>query len=245
MKAYISSKQSLWALMAVMAVAGVAGSWIVGGRSVIVSSPMAPQLSLSLLLIGLVVLAYQFPVHLPDHKKMWISSPALLAMAVLLPPALAVTGIGLAILSGELVTRPKRGTYLSDIAAQTGRWIVVGLTASLIAHMPIGYHEVPLLLAAASMWLGDIVTLPVVIAPISDENPAKIVVGFLKDGALLEAAQYLGGLVILLALSGSVALVALAPLTAAVGYLACSSLTAVTLLSYVRSLPVLRPNIVK
>lgn len=143
------------------------------------------------------LLAQLFPIHIRHNAKVAMNSAPFLLMAILLPPALAVTAAFAGLLIAELKMRPERGGYYSDVASQVGRLTVVVLGAALIAHLPtpagIG-RELPLIAAALALWMGDVLTSPVVFGPITGDSPWRIIVMVVRDGGLLEVGQYLIGI---------------------------------------------------
>jgi diguanylate cyclase (GGDEF)-like protein/PAS domain S-box-containing protein len=96
-----------------------------------------------------------------------------------------------------MAVRKQTGGYMSDVASQVGRWILVALAGSLVAHISIGIEglrTLPLVLAGAVLWLGDIVTCPVLLCPISGLPPRRIVTMVGREAGPAEAAQYLIGI---------------------------------------------------
>ncbi|MBV9278932.1 MAG: HD-GYP domain-containing protein [Chloroflexi bacterium] len=138
-------------------------------------------------------------------------------MAVLLPPPLAATAAAVAKLTGELMVRSQRGTYPSIIATQVARYAVVILLGSLTAHLPGGgaLFALSTVGAAAVLWAGDILSAPLLIAPISGERPVHIIAVLLRELGVAEGVQYFIGLLAALAAQQEIwALVLLAVPTA-------------------------------
>src|SRR5436309_3383108 len=110
---------------------------------------------------------------------------SLYLLAMLQPTApLGSASAGLGILAGEMIVRRKRGNYYSDVATATGRWTIVALAGAAFYH-GYGDHS-PLYLAgaAAVLWLGDVVTNPLVIAPMTGERPIQFMVSNIRTSAL-------------------------------------------------------------
>lgn len=144
-------------------------------------------------LVGTAVLTFRFPIHIRLKTKIHMNSVPTFLMVALLPPPLAAAAAGLAMLTGETTVRSARGTYPSEIATQTGRWIIISLGASLVAHYS-GGGAAQLVVAAMIMWTGDVVTLPLLLTPLTGERPARVISTIAREGGLAEGAQYLVGL---------------------------------------------------
>ncbi len=159
---------------------------------------VAGGLSIVLLLAlgGAIVGAYHFPLHLGPQRKVHMASVAYYLLAVLVAPPLAATVAGVATLAAELSVRAQRGLYASDIASQVGRRVVVVWLGALVAHAPV--HLAPPLLtlvgAAIILAVGDLVTYPLVLSPMSGEAPLRVMRAAAREAALVEGAQYLLGL---------------------------------------------------
>jgi len=166
-----------------------------GGAATLESAPL---LLCAMALLVCVVLAYKFPIHLRFQLKIYMSSVPLYLMAVLLPPPLAATLAGAGMLTGELMVQAERKNYPSDIATNVARWIPVALLSSLVAHGPLNLGPagvLALVAAAVVMQLGDMLTLPLLLGPMSgEERPLRLMGPLLRDGGLAEGAQYLLGL---------------------------------------------------
>jgi hypothetical protein len=145
---------------------------------------------------------------------------------VLLPPPLAATTAGLGVLTAELALRARRGTYLSDIITLASRWVIIVLIGSLVANIPAGNgpaHLAALAVAGGILWIGDILTLPFVLAPISGESYSQIVRAAIADSGPAEAAQYILGLLGALAAMQHIWALALLAVPGTLVYLAFKS----------------------
>ena len=68
------------------------------------------------------------------------------------------------------------------------------LVAATIVHLPIttdGQHVALLFLAATTMFLGDIITAALEIAPICGEAPTRVIAMAVRQGGVIEGIQYL------------------------------------------------------
>jgi HD-GYP domain-containing protein (c-di-GMP phosphodiesterase class II) len=166
----------------------------------LVSATSAEKLPLALVFIAGCLLAYQFPIYIRHNTKICVLSIPLYLMAVLLPPPIAATAAAVAMTSGELLLRHRRGTHPSDVATTTGRWILIVLAGSIVAHISLTTSSplvawIPLLGCAVVFWTGDLLTLPLSVVPISREKPGQIIANLLKEGGLAELAQYALGFI--------------------------------------------------
>lgn len=92
--------------------------------------------------------------------------------------------------------RTERGLYLSDIATDAGRWLIVVLTSSVAAHMVPDVGErraAAMALAGILLWTGDTLTAPLIYGPITHDPPWRIVRTLVQEGGQTEAYQYLLG----------------------------------------------------
>jgi hypothetical protein len=151
----------------------------------------------AVILVAGVILAYQFPIHIGYRHKVEVNTVPLFLMAARVPPALAATAAGLGILVAELAVRSRRGSYLSDIGTAAGRFVIVTMAGALVAHLPTGggpWAILPLVGAALTMGIGDILTLPLVLVPMSGDPVLQIIRDGLRESADVEGAQYIVGL---------------------------------------------------
>jgi diguanylate cyclase (GGDEF)-like protein/PAS domain S-box-containing protein len=161
------------------------------------AEPVAVSALLAACLIVSVVMAYRYPIHIRHETKIYVESVPLFLMVALLPLPLAVTAVGVGKLAGELTARSITGNYYSDIASQVGRWILIAVAGALVIHLPFpagALQGVPLVIAAAVLWLGDMLTSPVLLAPISGEHPLRVIRGAVLEAGPAEAGQYLVGI---------------------------------------------------
>jgi signal transduction histidine kinase len=142
-------------------------------------------------------------------------------LAVLVPPPLAATAAGLGALLGELSVREQRGNSAGDIASEVGRRVLVVLLGALVAHLPGAgaLHTLSLVGAALVLGVGDIVTCPLVLTPMTGEPPLQIIVAVARQASLMEGAQYLLGLLGVLAAAKQVWALALLALPTGLVYL--------------------------
>ncbi len=186
--------QPLIGVGAVLVAMGVAaGSWAwvpLGGTR----GQETTLLLLALCLLTALVASYRFPIHIRLGTKVYMGSVVLYLIATLLPPALAATTVFLGSLVGEFSVQASTGNRPSVIATQTGRWVCIALLGSLVAHFPGGDTTVEVVAAAVVLWAGDILTSPLVLAPITGERPLRIIALVAQGAGPGEGAQYLVGM---------------------------------------------------
>ncbi|HWE64520.1 MAG TPA: HD-GYP domain-containing protein [Chloroflexota bacterium] len=170
--------------------------------SLLVSLPalftvLAPETALLALgLMSAIVLGHRFPIHIGRSTKVYVNTVPLYLIAVLLAPSAAAVVAGVGILAGEIVVRKKQGTYNSDIATAAGRLSIVVLLASIVDHLLLAgsSQALTLGLTAAILWVGDVLTLPLVIAPMCNERPLAVMASYLRQSSVVEWVQYLLGI---------------------------------------------------
>jgi HD-GYP domain-containing protein (c-di-GMP phosphodiesterase class II) len=148
-------------------------------------------------LAAAVVVAGLFPIHLQYRTKVVLTTPPLYLSATLLPPGVAALTAGLAVLALQLITRKRKGSLPSDIATAAARWVIVAWLSAWVAHLnfdSLASTPLTLLGAALVMLAGDIVTGAFEIAPMSGEPPLYVMLSMLQGAGLIEAAQYLLGM---------------------------------------------------
>jgi len=149
-------------------------------------------------LAGATIASYQFPLHIRPKTKIYLASAPLYLLVVLVaPPPLAATVGALATLLGELSVRRARRTRPGDTASEVGRRLLVLLAGAAVAQLPAAVlpHLLALVAAAAVLEVGDIVTAPLVLSPLTGAAPPRVIVTVARAAWLDEGAQYLLGVV--------------------------------------------------
>lgn len=185
-----------------------------------------PYLPILLIVLAVAtVLAYRFPIHMRHGAKVCMISVQLYLMAVLLPPELAAVTAATSTLAGEISVRSQRGGVLADLVTQAARWTLIILLAAIVGHLPASgaLRFLPLILAAVVCWAGDILTFPLLLSPITHENPLVLIHAGLREAGLPEGAQYLVGILGALAAMQSLFAVGLLFIPTVMVYLAFKS----------------------
>jgi diguanylate cyclase (GGDEF)-like protein/PAS domain S-box-containing protein len=180
----------------------VVGVWFLVPRSTVFGPDALSTAILAVFLVSAYILANHFPIQVRTDMLVCVGSVPALLMAALLPVPVAAIGFVIGKTVGELSVRKSRGGFYSDVASQVGRWVIVGTAASIVAHLPDSagtHYNVPLIGAVATMWLGDILTSPLVLCPITGDGPWRIMRSVARDAGATEGAQYLIGILGVLA----------------------------------------------
>ena len=161
-----------------VAVGLVAATWLVVPTRIALDHGDVSTLVLAIGLVAAYILTNHYPIHIRSDMPVCVGSVPALLIATLLPVPQAA--LGLPHWEGDRrVDSPKgaRRLLLRRHRSQAGRWVIVGIAGSIVAHLPsvpgVDYHA-PLIAAVAVMWLGDIVTAPLVLYPIIGDSPLKL-----------------------------------------------------------------------
>ncbi len=162
-------------------------------------APVVGALPLALVGLGAVVVAYRYPIHVRHQTKALLVTLVYYLLAVLVPPPLAALAAGLGALAGEAARVRVSGCYPSDIASEAGRRVLMVLPAALVAHLSPGPGSTPssaaLVGAALVLALLDVVSLPLVTAPMAGESPRRALAAAARETAVPDGVQYLVGIV--------------------------------------------------
>jgi len=215
------SQPTVGAVTAALAGVVVAVSWVDPATAPGGAARQPANLLLALCLVLATIAAYQFPIHIYPKTKIYMASVPFYLMAVLLSPPLAAVAAGLGALSGELSVQTKRGTSTGQIATEMGRRILLVLLGAMVAHLPGGTLLRVLAWVGAAIILeaGDIITFPLLLAGVSDDPPLRLIVAAAREAYLMEAAQYLLGLLGALAVTEQVWALAVVAAATALVYL--------------------------
>lgn len=150
---------------------------------------------LIVLLFAALSLSYKYPIHIQRGTKVCMGTAALYLLATLTAPPLAAVAAAMGVIAGNWSVRSQRGLYISDILTDASCWASIVLAASLMAHAAVGPAAHPYTLAGAGLvlWIGQMLTAPLLIYPITRQNPASIVALFAREAGVTEACQYLFG----------------------------------------------------
>jgi diguanylate cyclase (GGDEF)-like protein/PAS domain S-box-containing protein len=184
----------------------VIATWLLVPTGVALDHGDASTLLLAVVLVAAYILTNHYPIHIRSDMPVCVGSVPALLIACLLPVPQAALAFLVGKGIGELTVRKERGGYYSDVASQAGRWVIVGIAGSVVAHLPstpgVDFRA-PLIAAVAVMWLGDIVTSPLVLYPIIGDHPLKIMRAVAREAGATEGAQYLIGILGVLAAQGA------------------------------------------
>lgn len=144
------------------------------------------------LVLGLVA-ANAITLQISYHTKTTLSDTLLLLSAVQFRPELCLLVVMLSQLLALVAHKRSRGLYWSDIVADSCRLGLLGFVASasyaLLAPWAweLAYYGVPALL----LLLGDCLTMPLVIGPLTGMRPREIIRLTFRDCLQIDGSQYL------------------------------------------------------
>ena len=158
------------------------------------SEPLGMTLE-AMILAGTIVMAYQYPIHIRLHLKVQVSTMIYYLIAAVLPLPLAVGAAGIGTLLGEVSVRQQRKLYPSDIATAVGRWMLLVLLGNLVSHVSASTDAALGLLVACALvlGLGDLVTLPLILASMTRERPLHMLRALAIETGPSDGVQYLIG----------------------------------------------------
>ena len=196
MGAWVPSQPHTAVVCTAAAVAALGWAWAQPPAAEDPSPPV--QIALVVLFLGATLLwATTHPLHLRHKVKVHLTTLPLYLMAVLAPPFLAGAAAGAGVLLGQLRMRPHTGNLPSDIATAVSRWVILVTATSGLAHWEglAGRAEfVRLVGSAGLMFVLDVATAPLELAPMLGEPPLAIARSTVREGGLYEAAQYLAAI---------------------------------------------------
>jgi hypothetical protein len=184
-------------------IAGVIGCLLLALTWLGSTIPNNPQeWLLAFLLVGCLVLADCFPIHVRYAIKLsLISVPLYLIMALLSLP-LALLATGAAILISDLIARSTRGLIMMDFIQDPARWIVILFISSTIAHIDtqnVISGNILLVAAAVVMFILDVASFSLFTALRIRETYLGLVWEGVSQSYEIEAIQYLIGILGVLA----------------------------------------------
>ena len=176
-----------------VALAALLAGWTGAGGA----APALPQCLLGIGLAAAIVLAYQYPIHIHYRLKIELYTAPVYLATVLLPLPWAALMAGAGVLTAELSVRRRRGTYPSEMLTQAGRLVIAVVVAAQVSARlsALGAGGFGALVAGAlALWAMESVTVPLLLAPITEEPAGQIVRTYLRKSAAAEGAQYMLGL---------------------------------------------------
>ncbi|GAC1401272.1 MAG: hypothetical protein NVSMB65_18810 [Chloroflexota bacterium] len=212
-----------------LALASVTAAWLLGHQASTVAGTLAAA-PVCLALGGAIVTAYHFPLPLGRQATVQMASVAYYLLAALVPPSLAAVVAGSGALLGEVSVRRQRGNTASDISSAVGRRMLIVVLGSMVAHLPGGVmvHTLALVGGAVLMGALDLLTFPLVVAPMRGHRPVQVLGAVPAAVSLGEGAQYLVGLLGALAAAQEFWVLGLLILPTALVYLSLRAMAVAT-----------------
>jgi HD-GYP domain-containing protein (c-di-GMP phosphodiesterase class II) len=185
------------------------------------------QVGVAALLTGSMVMADRYPIHLMRGAKTSLVSIPIYLAVVLLPAHLAVAATGGGILLADLLSRSTRNLTISDILGNTGRWLGISFIGNWAAHLTLPGHIDPMILlfaSACTLFLADFLSFSLSLSFIVNEPFIALLKSALKEGGIIEATQYLIGVVGAFAVLQNVLILPLLVIPAVITYTAFKSI---------------------
>lgn len=149
------------------------------------------QVLLICLAAGIVASGW-FPIHVGSKTNLYVSGLPLYLLAALFAPPLAVGAVAVGMLTREASLCLRCANTVSQIMAQVGRWMLIVLAVSSIMHAVPGAFLVAAGVGAVFLlWLGDVVTCPLVLSLPPGVNLSKTIWRIAQRSYLGELMQYL------------------------------------------------------
>jgi putative nucleotidyltransferase with HDIG domain len=204
MKAYLSRcyPQPLTSIViSVLALAILSLSW---HGSVAAGQPASggQEALVALFLAAMTICAGARPIHLQHSIQIAVTTIPLYVAAIMVSPPVAALVAGASIMLIQLLTRSQHGNTLSDMATATGRWVIVAFLSAWVARrgMADGWPLLVILLSVAVvMFVCDIVTGALEIAPMIGAPPRRVIPILVQESGVTEGVQYLFGVLAALA----------------------------------------------
>jgi hypothetical protein len=167
--------------------------------------PSGMGIGVILALAGAVTVSRLWPLRIGSATRLCVADVPLYLLCCLCSPVVAAVSIALGMLGGEIVICRKCGNTPGDVASQVGRWMLLGYAVSSLVHGATT-QTWPYFAAGAAMalWLGDVLTAPVVFSPITGKDPLTSVLWALRQSWPAEPMQYLIAMLALLVLGSDI-----------------------------------------
>lgn len=139
------------------------------------------------------VAANAVTIHIAYRTKTSLSDSVLLLICVLLSPADALAVALCGSLISFMLHKRERGLYWSDVLTEVSRFGLICFVAAAAHQLLAGlaWDVVALGVPAGLLLLGDALTLPLVVGPMSGERPRQILRATLRNILLVDGTQYL------------------------------------------------------
>jgi hypothetical protein len=147
--------------------------------------------ALLFLLTGAVAGSRLWPIRIGKSTRIYVASiPLYLVTCVFVPPVAALA-VGIGMLSREVSVCRACKNAAGSISAQVGRWMLLAFGVSAMVHgFPQAYEGFGLMLAAPLLWIGDVLTCPLVFTPATGVRPAKVMAMAARQSYAGELMQY-------------------------------------------------------
>lgn len=169
--------------------------WLATNPSTIPTRDVALLVALSMAVSG----SRMWPVRVGKATRLYVASVPLYLLSCLFAPPVASAAVGMGMLGREVSTVRECRNRVSTLCAQVGRWMLLSFVASaLLRAWPSGYLAYAAFFAAAFLWAGDLLTCPLVFAPITGAGAWETIVRIARQSYTGEMMQYLIAMLTLL-----------------------------------------------
>ena len=175
-------------LVAATALVAIAGIWLI--------APPAPLShsdgGIMLALVAAIGASRFWPIEIGRATRLYLASVPLYLLACLFDPPVAALATAAGMLTREIGTCRQCQNAPGTVASQVGRWTLLSLAASALAHaFGPAYLGYAALLAALALWLGDIASCPLAFGPLTGQRPLALMRRLLVQSSAGELMQYL------------------------------------------------------
>lgn len=173
--------------LALLATAAIATGW----RVALPSMSLRQHATLLVALCLAVVLSRFWPIRIGSATRLYLSSIPLYLLTCAFDPVVAASAVAGSLLVREIATCRECANRSGTILAQVGRWTLLSYGVSSLVHLwSTDYLMIMGVFAGLVLWLGDIITCPLVFAPITRQRPRSIITSAFKQSFIGEMMQY-------------------------------------------------------
>lgn len=159
------------------------------GRPVINS---AADGGLLIFLVSAVASSRLWPIRVGRATALYVATVPLYLLACLFSPPIAAASVGVGMLARETSACRVCANSAGSVLTQVGRWILLTFLASAAVHAwSTSYLGYSILLAVAILWIGDILTSPLILSPVIGTPPFQTIVTVARQTYSGELIQYL------------------------------------------------------
>lgn len=126
------------------------------------SSASLPNGLLAPILVSALLLSNFISLPVGAKARIWLFNIPVLLIAALFPPPVAMVLVGMGIGAKEILVCRRCANTAAQAAGQTGRWMFLAFFGAVVAHL--GGVLITGVLLCPLLWLGDVLTAPLVVS---------------------------------------------------------------------------------